>query len=367
VQGSGPSQQTSGEASKEDASLIGQALNNSISSFNPDLMFEQLVKDYKLAKHIFGEKLIREITGIAAEELDRNINLPEYREHMRQKINKRVEQLRKKKLLDKKNSITEKAIALAARQMYMEELDKLQARGLGEKELEKRSTMGYSHGIKQYSRGDRYRDISVSRTVRSAIRRGHSRIETGDLRVNERKSRGKIYIVFALDASGSMRGEKLEACKKAGMALAYKATEAKDHVGLIVFGPKVEKRIEPTRDFTSLIEEIASIRAHSETDISAALNEAAGIFPGGDITRHMVLITDAMPTKGKTPEEDTLKAASMARSTGITISIVGINLAENGEKIARKITDIGQGKFYKMKSADDVDIIVLQDYESLGE
>ena len=35
--------------------LISDAINNGMSSFSPDLMFEQLVKSYTLAKQIYGE------------------------------------------------------------------------------------------------------------------------------------------------------------------------------------------------------------------------------------------------------------------------------------------------------------------------
>ena len=39
--------------------LISDAINQGMSSFSPDLMFEQLVKSYTLAKQIYGEPTLK--------------------------------------------------------------------------------------------------------------------------------------------------------------------------------------------------------------------------------------------------------------------------------------------------------------------
>ena len=111
--------------------------------------------------------------------------------------------------------------------------------------------------------------------------------------------------------------------------------------------------------------EIAKIRASKQTDLVATLKKAIELFPSGNITKHLILITDALPTIGKQPEEETLKEASMARNQGITISLIGINLNENGKKLAEKIAEIGQGKLYIIKDIESIDKVVLEDYYSI--
>jgi Mg-chelatase subunit ChlD len=237
---------------------------------------------------------------------------------------------------------------------------------LGEKLSKKASVYGEKENSRLYKKGDRYRDIALRKSVKLAIRRGHNYFHDRDLQVYEKQSKGQTYIVYALDASGSMKGKKIDACKKAGIALAYKAINEKDKVGLIVFSSEVMGVIEPTSDFTRLLKEITKIRASKETDIVSTLRKAIELFPSGNITKHLILITDALPTKGDEPEKSTLEEASIAKSKGITISLIGINLDEKGKKLAEKIVELGEGRLYVVRNLENVDKIVLEDYYSVG-
>ena len=79
----------------------------------------------------------------------------------------------------------------------------------------------------------------------------------------------------------------------------------------------------------------------------------------------LIILTDALPTIGKDPEEETINAVNLAVSNGITISIIGVNLDKKGEKLAKKIVELGRGKLYIVKDAKNVDKIILEDYYSI--
>jgi Mg-chelatase subunit ChlD len=162
-----------------------------------------------------------------------------------------------------------------------------------------------------------------------------------------------------------MKGAKIDACKRAGIALAYKAIDERDKVGLIVFGSEIKTAIEPTQDFSYLLKSITSAKASKETDLVASLKKSIELFPNENITKHLILITDALPTIGKDPEKETLQEASMARNKGITISLIGINLNEKGKELAEKIVELGEGKLYTVKNIENIDKIVLEDYYSV--
>ena len=132
-----------------------------------------------------------------------------------------------------------------------------------------------------------------------------------------------------------------------------------------MFGSEVKETIEPTLDFTTLLKEITRIRASKETDIVSTLQKAIEIFPSENITKHLILITDALPTKGDEPEKSTLEEASIVRSKGITISLIGINLDEKGKKLAEKIVELGEGRLYVVRNLENVDKLVLEDYYSV--
>ena len=283
--------------------LISVAINQGMSSFSPDLMFDQLVKNYSLAKQIFGESIIRLVSGYEPDYVKKNIGIPEFQRELKEKIKQRIDELKEEDLLQKDNSLSEKGIELASLVLYFEELDKIIPKGIVGDKISKRTFVyGEKENSRSYKKGDRYRDIALKKSVKLALRRGHTDFEDKDLRVFERQSKGQTYIIYALDASGSMKGKKIEACKKAGIALAYKAINEKDKVGLIVFGSEIKEAIEPTSDFTRLIKEITRIKASKETDIVSTLQKAIELFPKEDITKHLILLTDALPTKGDTPE-----------------------------------------------------------------
>jgi Mg-chelatase subunit ChlD len=343
------------------AKLLSQSLNYSIP-LNADSILEELVSNYKLAKSLYGKTFIREITGFSEEYVENNRRIPEFRAELKKRIENRIRFLKKSGLIEN-DTPTEKGLELAAYINYIEEIDAAASRGLFGKKASMKAKEGERTESHLYKR-DRYHDIDIAGTVKLAIRRSHQSIGSKDLKASERESRSAIRIVYALDSSGSMTGEKIEQCKKAGIALSHKAISDSDSVGLVVFGRDVKKSIPPTKDIHLLLREIMAIRPHGETDIASAIAEAARILSSQEknSAKHLILITDAMPTMGETPEEDTKRAASAARSAGITISIVGIKLDKKAEEFAEKIVLMGKGRFYRAREIANLDRIVLEDY-----
>ncbi len=352
----------SDEETINDGKLITAAINTGIGAFTPDMLFDRLVTNYRTAKSIYGESFLKEISGYSESQIERNLHITEFRQELKRRLKERIDRLKENELIDGEGTLTEKALKLSRIILYTEELDKLAAKGLlGEREHKKSYAYGTKEDTKPF-RKDRYRDLAIRKTVKLAVRRQHQEIEREDLVAFERKSRGKRNIIYALDASGSMKGAKLLQCKKAGIALAYKAMQENDKVGLIVFGKDVKKKIAPTKDFRKLLQEITSITAKEKTNIASTIKEAITLFPKEDASKHLILITDAMPTSGETPETETMEAASMAADTGITISAIGINLKKEGEEIAKRIVEIAKGRLFIARNPEDVDRIVLEDY-----
>ncbi|MBN2457949.1 VWA domain-containing protein [Candidatus Woesearchaeota archaeon] len=351
----------------DDGKLLNDAINSGFSSFTPDMMFEKLVKDYSMAKHIYGEKIIRALFGYDPDYIEKNVSIPEFQRELKKRIAERIEGMKERKLIDKSMSLTEKGYELASIVLYSEELNRLAPKGLiGEKLHKKKNSYGEKQEIRPYKKDDSYRDFAVRMTIKTALRRGHGKASAIDFRSYTHMSKGRVNVIYAVDSSGSMKGKKIENCKRAGVALAFKAIEEKDKVGLIVFGKDVRTRIMPSADFPMLLSEISRIRASNETDIAATIKSSIELFPDDDSAKHLILLTDALPTVGENPQEDTLKAASVAKAAGITISLIGINLDNKGAELAEKITEIGEGKLYIAKETEDIDVLVLDDYYGLS-
>jgi Mg-chelatase subunit ChlD len=350
----------------DNAKLILEAINEGMGALTPELVLQQFVKNYKLAKQLYGETIIRALTGYEPDQVERNLNIPEFRQELKNKIKQRLDELKAQKLVDKEYHLTEKAMKLAALLLYAEEISNLRAKGYGEKHRKRQVPYGEPQDTKPYSK-ERYRDIAIRKTIRKSMRRQHQEIEPGDLESFERESKGKNTIIYALDASGSMKGKKLEWCKKAGIALAYKAIDENDLVGILVFGKQIRAEVLPTLEFHQLLSEITKIRALEQTDIAATMQKASEMFypEKTDSKKHLVIISDMLPTAGKDPEKNTLESASKLSSDGITISVIGISPDDEGKKLAEKIVEIGKGRFLVAKNIEDVDILVLEDYFAL--
>ncbi|MBW2997428.1 VWA domain-containing protein [Candidatus Woesearchaeota archaeon] len=347
----------------DEGMVIEEALNRGIGAFTPDMMFERLVKNFTMTKSMFGESLIRAVSGYDPEYLDKNLGIPEFQRELKKRIEENLDRFKKDGIIDKQGLITEKGIELASLVLYIQELDNIVPKGVhGERVHKKESIYGDKQDVRDYRKGDRYKDVAIKKSAKTAIRRGHSEIELSDLKTHERQSKGEVYIVYAMDASGSMKGDKIGVCKKAGVALAYKAIQERDRVGLIVFGTEIKEVIEPTRDFSLLLNSITRIRASAETDMAATIKKAVEMFPSTNVTKHLLLLSDALPTKGDDPEKATLEAASFARTNGITISLIGINLDDKGKSLAEKLVEIGRGKLYIVKDLKEIDKLVLEDY-----
>ena len=343
--------------------LIKEALNIGLNSFTPDLLFEQLVKNYSMTRKLLGPTLIRELTNFNDKYIEKNIRIPEFQKEIKKNIKKTIEKLKDDGIINKDGAISDKGVKLASLILYTEELDNLIPKGiLGEKIHKKSFIYGDKEDVKDYKKGDRYRDIAIQKSVKLAVRRKDKKLTKHHLKTYERQAKGQIYLVYALDASGSMKGEKIETCKKAGIALSFKAIEEKDKVGLLVFGSDIKEEVMPTLDFKLLLDKITRIKASKETNLAKTIQKSIELFPNKEVTKHLVLLTDAMPTVGEQPEKETLEAVSLAKSNKITISLIGIQLDKKGKKLAEKITALGEGRLYIVKNLEEVDKIVLEDY-----
>ena len=330
------------------------------------MMFESITNNYSMAKKIMGETLIRLISGYNPSYIERNIRIPEFKRELKKRLEDNIEELREDKLLKRDYSVSEEGIKLASIVTFAQELDNIVPKGIfGEKDHKKISHYGNRGEVRNYKKGDRYKDIHIRESIKLAIRRGHPTVSKEDLKTSDRESRGKVHVIYAIDASGSMKGKKLEMSKKAGIALAYKAINSKDKVGLIAFGSEVKEEIEPTDDFMLLLTKITMLTASRQTDFKGMLHRAVELFSPGNYTKHLMILSDAMPTVGEEPEKETLREISAIKNAGVTVSLIGINLDDKSKLFAEKIVQIGEGKIYLVRETDEIDRIVLEDYYSV--
>lgn len=347
----------------DEGHVLADGISHGLHSFTPEMLFEQLVKDYRQAKELYGQRLIRQLSGYEPGYVERNIRIPEFRRELKGRLQQSVKSFEDHGLIDKEGKITDEGLTIASLSMTVEELSKLKSKGaLGERASKIKGLVGEKADYDAYRSHHRYRDLALKATVKKAIRRGHGRIAKEDLTVHERLDRQRATVIYAIDASGSMKGEKLASAKRAGIALGYKATQKGDRVGVVIFGREVTGEQRPTAELLPLIKVIVAARAARETDIAATIRHAQGLFDNSSGLKHLVLLTDGLQTVGEDPVAAVLEAASSAAACGVTISVIGLRLDEEGELLSRRLVDVGKGTLYLVKSYDDLDLLLIEDY-----
>jgi len=113
------------KAKVEKGQILNEALNQGIMSFHPDMMFSNIVKNFQVAENLYGDQLLRLITGYHADALKRNVKIPEFQKELRMAIERKVNEMKDSGILNKEGEVSEEGIFLASLVMYAEELDRI--------------------------------------------------------------------------------------------------------------------------------------------------------------------------------------------------------------------------------------------------
>ena len=95
------------------------------------------------------------------------------------------------------------------------------------------------------------------------------------------------------------------------------------------------------------------------------------MFPHDSDVKHLIILSDIQATKTgldeTTPEDAALNATAIAKANNISISLIIIQQDHNEEimKFASKIIEISEGKIYKIQNLENLDSLIIQDYEEL--
>jgi Ca-activated chloride channel family protein len=173
---------------------------------------------------------------------------------------------------------------------------------------------------------------------------------------NNNAKRLPLNLVLALDASGSMAGDKLESVKRA-VNLVIDHLVENDGLNIIGFSDNVWD-IFSSKAMTQASKNVAkqsvnNLHSHASTNISQALimaMEKAGTALKDVVTR-IVLLTDGCPTSGECQHELLVKMVGNMNSS-ISLSCFGFGSDYNPELLT-SLANVGRGgNFYIEKDED---------------
>jgi uncharacterized protein YegL len=174
-------------------------------------------------------------------------------------------------------------------------------------------------------------------------------------------------LVFVLDKSGSMKGEKIEQAK-AALTYCVNSLNASDRFNIVLFSTNVTTYSEGLVDATrrekrKAAEFIAEITARGGTDIGNAL--LAALEPlTSDRPRMVIFLTDGLPTVGETDPQAIL-AAMRRHNDSVRIFPFGVGYDVNTTLLDQLSVD-HRGTVDYIKPEEDIELKVSRFYDKVS-
>jgi len=173
-------------------------------------------------------------------------------------------------------------------------------------------------------------------------------------------------VVFILDTSGSMRGEKIEQAR-AAMEYCLGRLNPEDRFNIITFGTKVTPFRKAPIDVSAgnvaaartFVEDIV---AEGGTNISGALAVALAGDANPDRPRLAIFLTDGAPTDGELIPDKIIEGVKKENDSKTQIFVFGVGNDVNAHLLDRlaEVTD-GSSEYVKPKEEIDAKVAVLYD------
>jgi Ca-activated chloride channel homolog len=164
-------------------------------------------------------------------------------------------------------------------------------------------------------------------------------------------------ITLAIDASGSMDGEKIDQAKAAALGL-LKQLRSTDQISIVSFADAVSVQL-PMSQAGNSREVASAVKALSVGGLTAmykgletAFEQARRAAHEPGIVNRVILLTDGNPTVGKTMATDFIGLAQEMRGAGITITPIGIGTDYN-EALLQKVAEAGGGLWHHIDGGKD--------------
>ncbi len=173
-------------------------------------------------------------------------------------------------------------------------------------------------------------------------------------------------VIFVLDTSGSMRGEKMEQARSA-IDYCLEHINRGDRFNVITFGTAVtsfrdELVAAAPATVTAAREFVENVIANGQTNISGALEKALAGKADPTRPRIMMFLTDGAPTVGERIPEKIVEQVKKANTNGTKVFVMGVGNDVNAHLLDRlaEVTD-GSSEYVAPKEELDAKVAGLYD------
>ena len=172
----------------------------------------------------------------------------------------------------------------------------------------------------------------------------------------------KKDVVFVLDTSGSMAGDKIEQARRA-LTFCVNSLNEGDRFNIVQFATTVNvyrnALVEVTPDAIKAARDyIAGLEATGGTDINSALGKALEMKPAEGTRPFMVVfLTDGKPTIGETDNETIIKNVGAKNSAAVRLFVFGVGYDVNTHLLDTLAQENGGVSEY-VDPAEDIEVKV---------
>jgi Ca-activated chloride channel family protein len=176
-------------------------------------------------------------------------------------------------------------------------------------------------------------------------------------------------VVFVVDRSGSMTGEKIEQAKGALKFVLNNLREG-DLFNIVAydseiqtFRPELEKYNADTRAAAAGF--VDGLYAGGTTDIDAALRRALGMLQDSDRPTYVIFLTDGLPTAGETGEAAIVTRSQEANRVRARLFAFGVGYDVNS-RLLDKLVRVNFGQSEYVRPNEDIEAAVSKLYRRIG-
>ena len=166
-------------------------------------------------------------------------------------------------------------------------------------------------------------------------------------------------IVFVVDTSGSMRGEKIASVRSA-VTEVVSNLKPEIPVGLYSFNSQVIEVLPPTTNRNLAYSRLKDLKATGSTALFDAIDRAT-MGLGVIIPSRVIILSDGGDTVSKLSYEALIKTLSQR---GIPVDVIGLQVKSKASEVLSKIALVTSGGYYAL---NDIGSLILVYKEILGD
>ena len=193
--------------------------------------------------------------------------------------------------------------------------------------------------------------IDAAASVRSAAARGSSRVEKSDLRQSVRAGETSVTIVFAVDASASMR-PAMETAKGVVLELLRDSYQQRDQVAFVAFaGDDADVLLPPTDSVSLAARHLKELPSGDRTPLPAGLETARQVLERAETDASVVVVV----TDGRANVADGSPTAATRRAArGLAADEATVIVVDAGDDsragLSRLVADETDGDLVALES-----------------